>query len=268
MDRKDFDYADGIVPEELTEEQKLDLFNKSGIQGKNQLLSEMEIHRNTLKQAAENDRFHSAAYYAVQDKLLEKLIRKTENAVLFKKLEDWWTYAYYINSDGGFVKLEHTSYVTFNEKGQISSQMTDGSFVVVSVPCKLLTVEEYAQMYKVEMGTVRQWIRRGKIRTAKKYGNEWRIPELTDIPQRGYHFGQYRWVDDLTDVPEGYEMLSKPALVSFYQDQEDSKLFHVNVSSMGVHSKLTLSMQEREKLELYLIAHPLVKYLSDDEIYG
>ena len=47
-------------------------------------------------------------------------------------------------------------------------------------------VEEYAAATNTEAVTVRQWIRRGKLRNALKIGSEWRIPEITDPPRRGY----------------------------------------------------------------------------------
>ena len=267
MDRRDYDEEE-YLQDGPTEEQKLEWFNESSIRDKDQLISEMVFQRNQVRRDAEKDRGHSAAYYAVFDKIFGSLIDKTKRAVLFNKLEDWWSYTYSISSEGGTVELVHSSCVSFNDKGHITSGIEDQSFVVVSVPCHLLSVEDYAQLYKVETGTVRQWIRRGKIRTAKKYGNEWRIPELTDIPKRGYQFGQYRWEDELTDTPDGYEYLAKPAIATFYQDKEDTKLFHFKVSRVDDYRELTLSTQEREKLELYLIAHPLVKYLPDTETYG
>ena len=229
----------------------------------------MEFRRDEIKRIAETDRKHSAAYYAVMIKLFDKLIKKTEHAVLFSHLEDWWSYSYSVSSDGGFVELEHHGSVSFDENGSIIFDETDQSFVVAKVPCRLLTVEEYAQLYQVETGTVRQWIRRGKIRTAKKFGNEWRIPELTEIPSRGYKFGQYKWEDDLTDVPDEYEFLRQPAIASFSQDRDDTKLFHVNIERLNKPSEdMTLSAPEREKLELFLIAHPMVRYLTSLELYG
>lgn len=43
---------------------------------------------------------------------------------------------------------------------------------LLQIPVKMLTTGEFAQLRGVEDVTVRQWIRRGKIRTAVKYGNE------------------------------------------------------------------------------------------------
>lgn len=263
----DFD-EDDYLPEGPTEKQKLEWFNENNIRQKDQLISEMEYDRGEIKRRAENDREHSAAYYAVLDHMYEQLIAKTQRTHLFNKLEEWWAYTYSISHEGAIVELQYTSWAQFNEKGDEIGALVSESFEVVNVPCRLLTVEEYAQLYRVETGTVRQWIRRGKIRTAKKYGNEWRIPELTDVPQRGYKFGQYQWKEELTDVPEGYEYMKAPAIATFYQDKEKTKLFHFKVSRKNDFNETTLSTPERERLELYLIAHPLVKYLPDNETYG
>ena len=62
MGYKDGDFdEDDYLPEELTEEQNLELFNEKNIREKDQLIDEMEFHRDQLKRNAENDREHTAA---------------------------------------------------------------------------------------------------------------------------------------------------------------------------------------------------------------
>lgn len=270
MGYKDGDFdEDDYFPEELTEEQNLELFNEKNIREKEQLIDEMEFHRDQLKRNAENDREHTAAYYSVLDKLFDALIEKTRKTKLFDKLEDWWAYAYSISSDGGKVELQYYKWVQYDNEGEMRTGHIDQSFVVINVPCRLLTVEEYARLYRVETGTVRQWIRRGKIRTARKFGNEWRIPELTDVPQRGYRAGTYIWSEELTDVPECYEYLRQPAIATLSQDPDNTNLFHVTIGRKNSgYQRVDLSTQEREKLELFLIAHPMVNYLATSVAYG
>ncbi len=268
MDRKDIDY-DEYEPEMPTEEQNLEWFNEKHIREKEQLISEMEFHRDQVKRDGENDREHTAAYYLVLIKLFDGLIEKTEKTKLFDKLEDWWAYSYSISSDGGKVELQYYKWVQYDNEGEIISGHVDQSFVVINMPCRLLTVEEYARLYRVETGTVRQWIRRGKIRTAKKFGNEWRIPELTDVPLRGYRAGTYTWSEELKDLPECYEYLRQPAVATLSQDPDNTNLFHITISRKGGgYQVVDLSTQEREKLELFLITHPMVNYMATYAAFG
>ena len=69
----------------------------------------------------------------------------------------------------------------------------------------------------------------------------------------------------LTDVPKGYEYLSKPSGVSIYQDTDDKKYYDLWVSAPegGLAQTHRLTEAEREKLELYLISKPEVIWKSD-----
>ena len=262
----DYDWSEGYVPEdeEITDEQKLEWFKEGFIRDKENLLGEIMYARKHTADEAKKDTRLPAAYYAVLDKLFEKLIAKIEDTCLFKELEDWWAYSYTIGSEGAALELQHFSSVDFDKEGRAGFTDVDSFFELIRIPCKLLTVDDFAKLYNVEQGTIRQWIRRGKIRTAKKYGNEWRIPELTALPGRGYSFGQYEWKDDLTDVPEQYEQFRRPAVATFDQSRKDPKVFHVSLSRKDEDLvSFEMDVKEREKLELFLIAHPMVKFISD-----
>ena len=136
---------------------------------------------------------------------------------------------------------------------------------VIEFPAKILTVDEYAESIGVKSGTVRQWIRRAKIRSAFKQGQEWRIPELSRPVKRGYIDTKYAWTEELTDVPKGYKYLSKPSSVSIHQDMDDKKYYELWVSAPegGLANIYRLTEAEREKLELYLISKPEVIWESD-----
>lgn len=268
MDRRDIDYEEEYAKEMATEEQNYEWFNEKHIRSKEQLIGEMEFHRDQMKREAEKDREHTVAYYLVLIRLFDSLIEKTGKTKLFDELEDWWAYAYSISSDGGKVELQYYKSVHYDSEGEDLLGYIAQSFVVVNVPCRLLTVEEYAQLYRVETGTVRQWIRRGKIRTAKKFGNEWRIPELTDVPQRGYRAGTYIWSEELKDVPEAYEYLRQPGTATLHQDPDNPNLFHATIGRKSGYQVVDLTTQEREKLELFLITHPMVNYMANYAAFG
>ena len=154
--------------------------------------------------------------------------------------------------------LEH---YTYQYHGETLNYSSDQSFVLIYVHSKTLTVDEYAKTYGVTAGTVRQWIRRGKIRNAIKVGSEWRIPELTELPTRGYSAGVYMWHERLKNLPEEYAFLNNYVAVLINQDQGDKNYFKISFVAGGVDTKeMRVDVKEREKIELFLISHPQIHF--------
>lgn len=77
------------------------------------------------------------------------------------------------------------------ENDEISSMTSTIEHTLIRVECDYLTIEQYASMLGIEPVTVRQWIRRGKLRHAKKNGRDWLIPNTEDKPRRGFTCVQY-----------------------------------------------------------------------------
>ena len=137
---------------------------------------------------------------------------------------------------------------------------------VLAILRLLLTVEQYAEQYGVESVTVRQWIRRGKIRTATKYGKEWRIPILTEPPTRGYSPASYSGKQPLTELPKSCEFLvayDKVLILQIPEAKRQYQLFFSTTDNIEIKKCIQVTEAEKEKLELFLIAHPLVKYDMD-----
>lgn len=195
---------------------------------------------------------------------------RIEKSVLFEDLPDGWVYGLDINYDEFSLNIEHVREVSLNEDREYRSHITDAAYKLVISNPQMLTVEKYCQLYNAEQGTVRQWIRRGKIRTACKVGNEWKIPILTPLPSRGYESAQYKWIDgiDTESLPDEYQFLSDYVIATFYQDAKEKTKFHVLLVSKetftgtdkGKNKELLLDAKEREKLELFMIAHTQIKY--------
>lgn len=243
-----------------SDEEMIECYQEAMMTSKDDILSAIRLERMIWNAKAKEDTRHSAAYYGVLNKLTDRFISKIENTILFDAPYGMWAYMFEVTSDGMVLRLEHASSVDFDDDKNPGDSFVDQDFDMVTVHTKMLTVDEYAQIYGVEAVTVRQWIRRGKLRTAKKYGKEWRIPELTDTPERGYRMGQYKWDEKLSDVPEEFIFLAEPGIATLYQDEKDKMKYRVSVSD---RYKAILDGKEREKLELFLISHPLVRYISD-----
>lgn len=218
--------------------------------------------KNRILKKAETDKLHSAAFYHVYENLLNKFEEKIKKTVLFEHLEDCWYYAMSITYSGAQLSLCHANKGKIGEEGQVVVT-EDQHFRLVTVDTKLLTVDDYANTYGVNTGTVRQWIRRGKIRNAIKLGNEWRIPELTDMPTRGYQTGIYMWMEYLKNLPKEYEFLRNYTTAMFDQDSIDKNKFRITFVAQGVKPKYIIcDTQEREKIELFMISHPQIQYFG------
>jgi len=129
------------------------------------------------------------------------------------------------------------------------------------VKCDYFTVEQYATIHQVTPTTVRQWIRRGKLRTAQKAGRDWLIPAIADKPTRGFKSVTYTWDRLPKEIEETYPFLKGFDCVYIYQDEEQKTRFNCIIGYPGQsnRTKISLSLKEREKFELDLISNPTIK---------
>lgn len=225
---------------------------------KEEILKAMQQAKERTDEDAKTDKRHSAAYYHILRKLITEFTEQIEKAVLFERLEDCWFYDIYINYAGARLSLEHAVPREERCNGHPNYNVNQ-VYTLVEKRAKLLSVEEYAQSYGVEAVTVRQWIRRGKIRTAMKAGREWLIPELTELPSRGYKSAVYMWYEYLSDLPKEYEFLTKYTTVLINQNKDDRRKYDVTFAAGGVDSlRETYDTKERERLELFLISDPRI----------
>lgn len=247
----------------------LEALKKDRMTTKEEVIQSLERRIKRYSEGSKLDNKRPAAYYSILLEVLGFFLDTIKEAVLFETLPDWWIYLYEIEYDQFVLRLCHVADAKL-EKGvhEGLSFMTDASYPLIGYRLKSFTVDEFATTYGVGQGTVRQWIRRGKIRTAIKRGNEWRIPVLTLPPERGYTSAQYIWHEELEGLPEEYSFLNEYKLATFFQDAVDKNTFHVILVSKKTtdcedtsnNKELILDAKEREKLELVMIANPGIRY--------
>lgn len=248
---------------QFSSEDRLKLFNQQHMTSKEEVLRKLDRHIRYIERGVANGGDDST-YATAKINFLRMFMEKVEKTTLFKHLEDWWSYEYSLSSRGAVLYLVHTRGALVDFDKSIFGRH-DTKMEVIELPAKILTVDEYAKSIGVKSGAVRQWIRRAKIRSAFKQGQEWRIPELSRPVKRGYIDTKYSWSEKLTDIPKGYEYLSKTSGVFIHQDMDDKKYYELcEFGSVNIHR---LTEAEREKLELYLISKPEVIWEGDHHTY-
>lgn len=173
-----------------------------------------------------------------------------------------WYYEYFWNRDGISLELMYCNELTLDDEGEIDSTSSSNSIIIAEEKCLYLSVEEYAKVYDVKPTTVRQWIRRGKIRNSKKIGRDWLISELADKLQKGYTDVSY-FINYLSnEILEKYPYLEKYEKLSISKSNLENDKYEILLSSKKEkypYERMYLNTVEREKLELILI--------SENEIY-
>ena len=173
----------------------------------------------------------------------------------------WFYYDYFVKNDCIELSLlKCNGDLRFDEHDRIVSMASSLEYTLIRVPCEYLTVEQYANLYHVSPTTVRQWIRRGKLRTAQKEGRDWLIPSLTDKPDRGFEQVTYVWETLSEDIIATFPFLASVNHIHLYQDTQNKKVFYAisfwpNLDNI---QRETLTIKQREQLELLLIADPNV----------
>ena len=231
---------------------------------KQDLLDWIDSEMLRVADQSKTDKKHSAAFYYAYTKLLKRFRKKIDETVLFNRLEDFWYYSLSVSSSGAVLSLEYSPKCKRNENGNLVV-VGGQTLPIIHVPGRFLTVDEYAAEYDVGAGTVRQWIRRGKIRTAKKTGKEWVIPELTELPKRGYQPATYFYNGHLDNLPDEYFFLEGYTAVIINPSRTQTGMYDVIIAAGGKNGgseMRTLDTKEREKLELFLIGHPDVHYIE------
>ena len=294
------EHMDKMAEEELEAEQELyeflsseiEAFEQKSLRTKEDLIKSVASTRQKYQDESITSKgTHSLSFYAVLDHLFVEFEQRLSRTTLPEPLNDWWSYSYIITSYG--IKLMMNYYEWSHSIGMGYTCQKGEAITVFEIPTKMLTISEYAAMNGVETVTVRQWIRRAKIRSAVKYGREWLIPELTEISNgKSYRACNYYWNSTLTGLPEKFELLNefKNVLIEQSENRKDSYLLSFNHyipnvyrpwSNTELHEekvgetlneikdaqvtedgKLIISGKTRAELELYLIGNPVVHQVS------
>lgn len=247
------------MTQEKPEKQVQGCFNKK------EIISEIQRQIDARYAQLETSRFPSD-YNMAKIRIYKELLAKVEK-MLFIPLppNDIWSYVIYADEYGAKVELICAYYTDTD----ITVQRT----VFVEIKARMLDSEAYGHIYKVGAGSVRQWIRRGKLPNAMKVGSVWLISELALPKGRGYDFRVYVWDRAECYFEEELAWLNNFDGVSLEQRQPDEFVIiprtkHdcgelVDIFPQSQHPELegiVMDQKRKESFELKLIENPFVKH--------
>lgn len=243
-------------------------FNAVMLLNKREVLESFEDYMTRRGEEGPGERW-SGEQYAAFLNLCRQFREKLLNCTIPTLTKPWYHYEYTVAREYIRLELMRCEEISFDENGEFDAMTTQAEYTILQVQCRYLTVEEYAALSGVTDTTVRQWIRRGKLRTAKKEGREWRIPELADTPKRGFESVTYAWNTLPEEIGAAFPWLNKAEEMALSQDRDDKTVFHAQLYIPGQGSRrIDLSTKERERLELMLIAAPEVRAeIEADDVY-
>lgn len=203
-----------------------------------------------------NNPQHTLQYYNALSFLLDKVLVEIASRNIFDAPEGWF-YSFEVTNKNAALYIRHVSEIQEDEDGNVVF-VIDERFRLINYPIGLLTVEQFASRFKIEAGTVRQWIRRGKLRNAIKVGGEWRIPEITDPPTRGFTPVRYYNNGHFFSLPKefGVSFNQHPSVIDIYRAKEEKGYMVLFDYAPAILPQKLLTDAEREKLELMLIGNP------------
>ncbi len=204
--------------------------------------------------ATEDETGISEAMREKRLELCQRFLDKLQACHLPTQIESHWFYEY--DFEDTSIELNLCRATELEWRGDGLAMTSEVEYTLICVECEMLSVDEFARLYGVTPITVRQWIRRGKLRTAMKVGGEWVIPELADKPGRGYEPAWYVMKEPGAIRIEEYPFVEHSAMILIDQDDEDRDLFHVRFVNEGkkMYQVLDLGRKDTEALERALIA--------------
>ncbi|MBE6034934.1 MAG: helix-turn-helix domain-containing protein [Clostridiales bacterium] len=232
---------------------ELEIFKKGNLLSKEEVQKSFDLYIDYLKNSDEGN-FSKEKLSKILE-LCEKFKIKLDKCMLPRLIDDWWFYEYTLTTDGIELNLMYCQEIEIENGGNYSMTSTQHS-TMLSVKCDYFKVEEYANYYGVTTTTVRQWIRRGKLRSAKKNGRDWIIPSIADKPKRGFESVSYNWEQLPEKILSEFPILKNYESIYIFQDEEDKSRFNCILGCLTSDNRFRVSItnQEREKLELALIS--------------
>lgn len=219
---------------------------------KKEMVSVLETALKEISREMRTSPRHSLIYYNALSLSLEEVAMDMQFHNFFDVPEDWY-YSLEITNRGSVLCLKHIAGVEEDEEGR-STVSYDEHFSLRTFPKAGLTVEEYAKKVGKKPVTVRQWIRRGQMRSAYRIGGEWRIPRICDGPAKSSLPVTYYLSGEALPLPEKFFGMRLNVRVLLILPEGKGKFsVWINGAPLGFGRKLYTD-QERIELETLLLS--------------
>lgn len=231
---------------------------------KKDLLNRIQREKDTYFENTSNIN-HSSEFFPILENLFSSFIDEINKAILIDPLPEEWGYEWRVDYYKIELQLRHYRMFSCTFEGRF---VTDQIFTLISIPVPMLTAEEFATRYNVKIGTVIQWIRRCKIRTAYRVGRNWWISALTDEPGRGYTDAIYKIPKNAGEIPEKFlNIMENTSEIEICKCKRNADLYNIDIWKENdiKPSRIQYNTAEREEFESILIANPEIKYISKYE---
>ena len=264
----------------IIDEYGYEQFSSFSMLTKEDILKRINRERNNLSKKMKEEKDNSIlSRYEIIDRMFTSLFDDVEESNLFD-LPKWdpkadpegvWRYQIVLGSLGMKLQMSFVDGILdnqdiygycFDEDNYVDDakyfNVTDvyDEYDLIEEKSRLLTVEEFAKQNNVKVVTVRQWIRRGKLRSAIKMGGEWRIPELASVPDksRGYRTVYYTLKSPMNQFIEGFEDINEFNSITI--EKAIDNLYEICFKSFvkRTEKRVMIDTAKREKFELYLIS--------------
>ena len=142
---------------------------------------------------------------------------------------------------------------------------------IYTVKFRLLSCAEFARRCGVSSATIRQWIRRGKLRAAVRVGRDWMFPVTTQPPENGFSPAEYKIVKsiprDICAKFPFFSRLSKSDTIKILEGENRHYKLSCSLRSNN-EDLIELTKDEREKMELLLLQSDWAKYYTENTVYA
>ncbi len=226
----------------------LDEFLKHRLINKMDILNKIESLKETLD--LESDFLNETLLNLLYDFSVE--IQSKNFLDLSENL--FWSYNIKIDVNGVFLYLIE---VETNGRSEV---LIKTSFELIKISPKMISTQEYAKINNVKDVTVRQWIRRGKLKGAIKIGNDWFISQLTRPVKKGFVESHYKWDTNL------YDFIIEDININDFDSALIKKTKVTNIfqlvlcnSTTGVEKTISIKRELKEKIELYFVSNYMVE---------
>lgn len=223
------------------------------IKNKDELVSKADEWLEDIKAGNTEEKNRSIKSHFAYVEFVEKFINRLKRSEFPEGFTDRWGYCLDITDMSANVWLELLENISDD------SLTIKEAYNIVSMKPEMLTVEEYAQLHETSVGTVRQWIRRGKLRKAEKLAKEWRIPKFEEPNVGKYQPGVFRWDKNVHDLPDEFEFINDFHEACIKQVNADEYLIGLLLGINNEKKIVSVTAKERERIELAFISDPYVK---------